>query len=125
MAKIVFEPHILELYQALALDLSRLELSSYDALGQALVEFSPFPMTTCLKLASFYKDISGVLLSKEEEFLEMSERYTDCALTILKELESDHLACMMLHVPTDFGSRATAIRTAINTENKRFVKNPK
>jgi len=113
-------PKSLEMYKTL-IDLSRLEGKSYDMLGQCIVECSRYPMTSALLLADWFGECADIRLSMVEEFEDMQKRYTDAALALLHDLESDHLATMMLHVPTDFGRKITALSVAIETENIDFV----
>jgi len=113
-------PKSLEMYKKL-IDLSRLEDKSYDMLGQCIVECSKYPMTTALLLSDWYRECADIRLSMVDEFEDMQKRYTQAALELLHDLDSDQLATMMLHVPTDFGRKITALSVAIERQNIDFV----
>ena len=59
-------------------------------------------------------------LSREEDFNEIAEKYTDIAAELMASVESDHLLSLLLEAPTDIG-HLSAFEVAIKYEIHEFM----
>ena len=117
----------------------RLELEEFEWLAQAVVEFSRYPVATSLVMAGWWRvtekkiflqyfdffvgtfqEISEQLSGQKDELEEMGHKFTNAAYNFLADIEEDHLAAMVLFMPTDFGRKTSAIDVAIELNNNRF-----
>jgi len=114
-------PTMVQWYQELG-QLPLINTNSFDLLGQCLLEHSSYPITTALYLSNFFGRCADLHPQLSSTFDTMKDYYTECALTLLTNYDSDHMATMVLFMPTNFGKRI-ALEVAKHTDNIEFMSN--
>eukprot|EP01084_Bolivina_argentea_P260716 440364_1 len=72
-----------------------------DAICLAVIRGSKYSIATSLKMAALAKEFSEIDLSAKEVFLKIKEKYVGIAVELLKQIESHHLAAVLLETPSD------------------------
>ena len=75
--------------------LTRYDRSNIDHIAESLVNGSEFPIATALFLTAFFKNLASEDFSSDAEIREIALKYSDMALDMLNEIESDHLGMLI------------------------------
>ena len=72
-----------------------------DQILLSLIRGSKYSIATALKMASLAGEFAELDLSAKDYFLKMKEKYEGISVELLKQIESHHLAAVLLETPSD------------------------
>ena len=72
-----------------------------DNMFLAVIRGSKYSICAALKMSSIAKIMGKIDLAQMDSFMELSKKYEGIAVEIIKEIESHHLATILLETPSD------------------------
>eukprot|EP01083_Nonionella_stella_P271486 919932_1 len=72
-----------------------------DSVLLSVIRGSKYSIATALKMAALAGEFASIDLSAKETFLKIKEKYESIAVELLKQIESHHLAAVLLETPSD------------------------
>lgn len=97
--------------------------SQISTLCKWIVAGSEGPVLTALKVSAFLTRCSQKYLASTKEFCLHAESFTMLALSLLDDIESDHICAMLLEANDGLGS--SCIEFAIESRNLQFLSSPR
>eukprot|EP01006_Ploeotia_vitrea_P037380 TRINITY_DN66125_c3_g1_i1.p1 TRINITY_DN66125_c3_g1~~TRINITY_DN66125_c3_g1_i1.p1 ORF type:complete len:920 (+),score=537.65 TRINITY_DN66125_c3_g1_i1:235-2994(+) len=92
-----------------------------ESVSKCIVSGSDMPMTTALEVAEMFQGLAETSVISHEEYAEIQETFTKTAISLLNDIESDHLAAIMLEQADSLGN--SPISVALRSNNIHFVGN--
>ena len=72
-----------------------------DQILLSVIRGSKYSIATSLKMAALAGEFASIDLSAKEAFLKLKEKYEGIAVELIKQIESHHLAAVLLETPSD------------------------
>ena len=91
-------------------------------MSEVLVQTSPTPLTTALAIAGDFARLSEYNPAEKAAWMEAKEQFTDTAHKLINDVESDHIAYLLLTQQNELGD--SPIKVALATKNEEFIANP-
>ncbi len=91
-------------------------------MSEILVQTSPTPLTTALAIAGDFARLSEYNPAEKAAWMEAKEQFTDTAHKLINDVESDHIAYLLLTQQNELGD--SPIKVALATKNEEFIANP-
>merc|ERR1719216_290412 len=83
-----------------------------NAVCQSIIKGSNHPIATALHLARYMEENAKTDLARTEIWTGFSEQYEQIAISLVNDIESDHLLALLLEIPTDIQQK-TIIQMAV------------
>ncbi|ETO10295.1 hypothetical protein RFI_27083 [Reticulomyxa filosa] len=113
----------LQLLNQFRFDLIRYDTEKLNKVCRQIVRGSQYPMHAALRISGFMQMSGSEDLSRESQYLDLATDYSHLALHLLNKMcpDSDHMAAILLELPSDIEGGKSALDLAIEYRIMSFV----